>query len=66
MQRVRYLLTLECANCGAKGAAEYADNKTLPRHEVRLNRSIVSVRGAFLIGSGPDPKICAHCQTNVA
>jgi hypothetical protein len=62
MQRDRYLVTLECANCGTKGAAEYEDTEALPR-----DRDFVSVRGAFVTGSGDDPEIyCAHCNTKVA
>ncbi len=62
----RYLIALECTNCGTKGAAEYEEYETPPHHIERLDRELIGVRGAFVIGSGRNPTIsCAHCNAKV-
>lgn len=63
-----YLLALECADCGTKGAVEYEGNDTLPHREDQLVREFRGVRGAFTVGGpGHNPAIyCAHCHNRVA
>jgi hypothetical protein len=62
-----YLLALECANCGTKGAAEYEGNDTLPHHSGQLRRELRSVRGEFEVGPGRNPSIyCVRCNARVA
>jgi|HubBroStandDraft_4_1064222.scaffolds.fasta_scaffold32241_3 hypothetical protein len=66
-RRERYLIALECSNCGTKGAAEYKENETPPFHKGQLARDLIGVRGAFTISPGHNPEIfCAHCNTKVA
>jgi hypothetical protein len=65
--RETYLLALECANCGTKGAAEYEGNDILPHRRDQLVRELRGVRGEFEVGPGRSPSIyCVHCNAKVA
>ena len=65
--REAYLLALECANCGTKGAAEYEGNDTLPHRGDQLFREHRSVRGEFEVGPGRNPSVyCVRCNAKVA
>lgn len=60
--RHRILLSIECPDCGTKGAVEYELDEQSPG-----DKELIAVRGAFVIGSGQSPSVhCAHCHAKAA